>query len=198
MPGVAVGDLHNGGWVTVFTSTGVVTPGTPLRAVRDADDGGLGLDGLPGLASVRRSWRAVADRLPPGRAVGTFIVGLGLTVSGALLLPDAIVVAQGGGVPGTLTITTESCSRSCTYTGDFRSDDGTYVFRDVSYAGSGAIGSTWPAVYVGSGEVPEEVYEPGRSALRFSGFLTLAGLGTAAYPFVRRFLDGPRRPGRVR
>lgn len=196
VPAVVVGDLRDRGWVKVFTDTGVITPGTPVRAIR-SEDGELGLP-IPvppaAEARLRRRWSSLRDRLPAGREVG--LVGVGLLIAGTsmTMLPDAIAVAAGDGVPGTLTITTEECGKSCSYSGDFRSHDGTYVFRDVYFAGSGEIGSTWPAVYVGSGEEPAEVYQPGNAALRTSGFFSLAGLGAAAYPFVRRFLDNPSSP----
>jgi hypothetical protein len=197
VPAVVVGDLRDRGWVKVFTDTGVIIPATPVRAIR-WEGGKLGLPVAPGRgSSFGRRLESVAV-WAPWREVGLVVVGLLIAVTSMTMLPDAITVAEGGGVPGTLTITTEDCGKSCSYSGDFRSQDGTYVFRDVYFARSGEIGSTWPAVYVGSGEQPEEVYEPGNSALRTSGFFSLAGLGAAAYPFVRGFLDSPSGPKKPR
>lgn len=190
-PGVVVGDLRDWGWVTVFTDAGAITPATPVRTVRAED---LALRPT-GLASLDRGWQAVTDRLPI-RAVGTVLIGFALATSGAVMLPDAIAVAQGRGMPGTLTITSESCAKSCSYSGDFRSTDGFYVFRDVFFSGSGAVGERLPAVYVGSGEVPEEVYEPGTGALLESGFFSLVGLGVASWPFAAVVLDASSRRGR--
>ncbi len=186
-PAIAVGDLRDWGMVKVFTANGVVTPGTPLRTIRpDAGDE----DAITSLARapLGRAWSVVQDRVAVGQ-VFAVILGLVLAVSSVAMLPDAIAVANGEGVSGTLTITSESCSKSCSYKGDFRSTDGALVLSDVFFEGTGTVGSSWPAVYIASDSEPSVVYEEGNGALLESGFFSLVGLGIAGWPFVSRFLE---------
>ncbi len=183
VPGIAVGDLRDGGWVSVVTDAGRITPAMPVRGLRQDERA----------AVPSRSGRVaqLVEKLPSRGSVAAVGIGLVLAVASASTLPEALLVAQGGGVPGTLTITSESCSRSCSYDGDFRSADGTYTFHDVSWDGTGEVGSTWPAVYVGTGGRPDQVYEAGNSALLRDGFFTLLGLLVAGWPVLRAVLERP-------
>lgn len=180
---VVVGDLRDGGWVSVVTSAGRITPVTPIRSTRTRE--ARSTTHPPGRMA------RLADRLPSRGTVAA--VGIGLTLAGASapMIPEAVVVAQGGGVAGTLTVTDKSCSKSCSYEGDFRSADGVFTFHGVSWDGTGEVGSAWPAVYVGSGERPDHIYEAGNSALLEDGFFTLLGLLIAGWPGLRALLERP-------
>lgn len=105
---------------------------------------------------------------PPNLRVRLMVVGIagviigviGACGSGFLLVP-AWQAAHGGGVTGTFTLTElVGCDRyqpprqRCDWFGDFRSDDGTIVRRDMELAGGlppGArVGDTVPARDTGS------------------------------------------------
>lgn len=183
VPGNAVGDLRDWGWSRVVTDAGVITPGTPVRTIRWDDR-------APDAVDAGRFRWSILDRLPSLGALAMAVVGLVLAGVSISMLPESLAVSQGGGVPGQVTITAEDCGKSCSYLGDYRSDDGVHQFQDIPFLGSGEVGTTWPAVYVGSGERPVEIYEPGNGALVENVIFTILGLGIAGAALLRRL----RRP----
>ncbi|MFI6509001.1 hypothetical protein ACIBCT_15455 [Streptosporangium sp. NPDC050855] len=119
--------------------------------------------------------------------VGVFL--LYLTVPG---VGPAVRAARADGVPGHFTAREVTCVRhpgheSCTWTGEFRSGDGTIHRRGVALYGSDREslrpGQVTAAVDVGR---PYRVYGPGGSReWVFTALLLAAGLGLLAHPFVR-------------
>jgi hypothetical protein len=177
--GVVVGDLRDHGWVQVRTAAGVVTAARPLvSGVVDDAEAETFLD------APEQVWAEEPKVGIDWGAAFRAVVGLGIAAIGLFLLPAELAAARGEGVPGTLTVVSVECGRSCSVTGDFRSDDGTLVFADVSMEAEGEVGERLPAVYVGNGERPEEVYVPGWGGVVFDGVLVLVGLVMAGSGIV--------------
>ncbi len=198
--GVVVGDLRNGGWVQVYAAEATFRPRGPLqregragaathRAPRRArhGTGSASSSGRKGsLGRSRPIWLSVKCAFGGLAAIGALWV-LGSD------LPDAFVVANGGGVVGTATVTDKVCSKSCSYTVTFDSDDGRYHFTDVDFTGSGEVGDRRPARYVGTGLEPSTIYAPGVRAFLMDLLImggALVGLGIAGVTLDRSW----RRP----
>ena len=197
--GVVVGDLRERGWVQVRTAEGVVTPaGTIVSGVVDDAEVKTFLD------APEQVWAEEPKVGIDWGAAFRAVVGLGIAAIGLFLLPAELAAARGEGVPGTLTVVSVECGRSCSVTGDFRSDDGSLAFRGVYLDAEGEVGERLPAVYVGDGERPEEVYVPGWGGVVFDGVLVLVGLATVGSGVVgvvearRRRAPGPGRQDRSR
>ncbi|MFZ2503929.1 MAG: hypothetical protein WAW88_14795 [Nocardioides sp.] len=168
------GPIADGAWVTIETKDGPLPVDGPMRSV-ELWRGNL----LPSFVLSDRAnslWDHLAGALFAlwhGLLVtlGGVVIGFALWQAG-----PAWAAAHGEGVPGSILVTSESCGKRCSYYGDFRSDDGRHVFKDVELIGaSGDVGSSIPAYYEGDSPNPTEVYAPGWGGLLESGFFL--GLG---------------------
>jgi hypothetical protein len=66
------------------------------------------------------------------------LAGVILFLAGRDAVP-AFTAQFGSGVPGAFTATERNCGRSCTFQGDFVSDDGSLIRRDVGVAPGGEL-----------------------------------------------------------
>lgn len=114
------------------------------------------------------------------------VIGPALLALSASTLPDAVRALHGDGHPGTVVINREDCSGrgGCDYGGDFVSADGRFAFDDVGFTGSGPIGSSQEAIYVGTGEWPSQVLRPGWADVRSGVLFSLAGAGMLLWGVV--------------
>lgn len=108
----------------------------------------------------------MARRRPrPLRAALLLLFGALLLYLAAPSVAPAVRLATAGGTPGVFTARTVTCighpgHTSCSWTGDFQSQDGRLRRADVSFGGSGRslrARATVPAVDVGR---PGRVYDP--------------------------------------
>jgi hypothetical protein len=66
------------------------------------------------------------------------LAGVILFLAGRDAVP-AFTAQFGSGVPGAFTATERNCGRSCTFQGDFISDDGSLIRRDVAVLGTVSV-----------------------------------------------------------
>ncbi|MFC7487091.1 hypothetical protein ACOCJ7_00895 [Knoellia sp. CPCC 206453] len=148
----------------------------------------------PGFVQDDRQGLAMVARAV-GVVMGLSGVWLGLTQVG-----PAWSASRGHGIGGSFVVTEESCGKTCDYYGTFTSDDGRYTFHDVRIVGGGEeIGERFPVFYEGDGQLPDEVYAPGWSALVESAFFLVMGggfavgcVGAMAEPYLLRRPGGGR------
>lgn len=193
-PAIVGGTVADGSWVSLECNGELLPVDGPVRAVdlwREVM--------LPGPLSGDRA-NAGWERLLGAAFMlwHGFLLALGASaiVYGSMLAGPAWAAAHGRGVPGSLTVTSESCGKSCDYYGDFRSDNGRYVFKDVNLIGdSGPVGSKVPAYYEGDDPNPAEVYGHGWGGVASAGTFLGAGLFLAG-PSLLRLLDSFTKRGR--
>jgi hypothetical protein len=195
LPVLVRGPLADGGWVSLTSEDGALPVVGPVEAVQRWRDIGTGTGALD---------RRLGATIERARRVGATLGQIGLLVLGGFFMWLALdqvgpawKAAQGRGVPGQLTVTSESCSKGCDYAGNFRSEDGRYTFTDVALIGaSGPIGSQVPALYEGDGETPDAVYGHGWGGVAESGFFLGAALLAIGRPLLRalQIVCGRLRP----
>ncbi|GAA0400564.1 hypothetical protein GCM10009530_60510 [Microbispora corallina] len=134
-------------------------------------------------------------RRSPGFTAVLTLIGLFLLYLAVPSVGPAVRAARADGIPGTFTATRLDCvehpgHEACTWSGDFRSDDGTVLRAGVALYGADRdylrTGQRTRAVDVGR---PSRVYGPGGSMeWVFTALLLLAGLGLLAFLYVRPLL----------
>ncbi len=182
VPGYLYGDVRDGGWALATAAGAAHLPRGPLvvHAV-DADrrsSAGAPGSGHHGTSPLRR--RGAERRWFIAKSGFWLIVSLGFLALSTSDLPKGWDIAHGAGVPGTVTITVEDCGgKSCSYSGDFTSDDGRYHFADVPFDGDGTKGEQRPGIYLGQGEQPDTIYVPGWSTFVEPLIFAVGSLGVA-------------------
>ncbi|PKW27636.1 hypothetical protein [Phycicoccus duodecadis] len=177
------GPVADGSWLSIETDSGPLPVVGPLRAAHRWRDLELGAHPRMGAALERAPVVGTVLRLLFFGALGGVLLWFSVGQVGPTW--DA---AQGRGVQGTFTVTSEDCSGRgpCAHYGDFRSADGRLSFTDVEIVGDSAgVGRSVPALYEGQGEAPDEVFAPGWAALTENAFYLAIGLGCFLEPLQR-------------
>lgn len=184
VPVLVRGRLADGGWVALTSERGALPVVGPVEA----------LPRWRGIDTDTDTWdRWLGPAMERARFVGAAMGQVALAGLSVVLIYFALdqvgpawEAARGRGVPGQLTIMSESCSKICDYAGSFRSDDGRHTFTDVALVGaSGPIGSRVPAFYEGDGDVPDAVYGHGWGGVVESGVFLGAALVMIGGPLRR-------------